>query len=389
MFLIRFFRFISGYIVFTGKGGFPERFINLCSMNGIPLWDAKASCGILQAKTSIKGYKKIRTCARKSGLRISIKTKCGLPFIVAPYLKRKGLFAGVVFSLVLLILLTSTVWTVDVSGNEKFTREQIIAIAEKYGIHQGAFRNGINLKEIRSAVKAEVNGISWFSVNIDGSHVTLQVSETDGSTEIIDNDKPCNIISDIDGEVLKIEAQKGTPAVLSGNAVTKGDLLISGVTEKNDGSVSFSHARGTAIIRTKYVFSVEIPLTIDTEIISQIKEVHTLTVFGIELPTAFKPNMYHIRNISKFITYNKKALPVGIISDSYASYKRKQIDLSVTMANMLASYITFRNEKNIMLNALPEAKIIDTNLTSNKIEINSEHIIHKTTGIEHYFEVVD
>lgn len=389
MFLIRFFRFLSGYVVFIGKGGFPERFINLCAMNGIPLWDAKASCGTLHAKTSIKGYKRIRTCARKSGIKIRMNAKCGLPFIAAPYLKRKGLFAGVALSLVILILLTSTVWTVDVKGNEKFTREQITAIAEKYGVHQGAFRKGIDLKEIRSAVKAEVNGISWFSVNIDGGHVTLQVSETDGTTEIIDNDKPCNIVSGIDGEVLKIEAQKGSPAVLPGSAVTKGDLLISGVTEKTDGSVSFLHARGTAVIRTKCIFSVGIPMTIDAQIISEIKKVHTLTAFGIPIPTAFTPDTRHIRKDSAFITYNKKSLPVGVISDSYASFENKQINLTEAMATMLASYITFRNEKDIMNNALSESKIIASNPVNNKIEISSEHIIHKTTGIEYYFEVAD
>ena len=72
MFLIRLFRFLSGYVVFSGKGGFPERFINLCSMNGISLWDAKSSSGTLHAKTSIKGYKRLRPCAKKSGMKIRI-----------------------------------------------------------------------------------------------------------------------------------------------------------------------------------------------------------------------------------------------------------------------------------------------------------------------------
>ena len=252
MFLIRLFRFLSGYVVFSGKGGFPERFINLCSMNGISLWDAKSASGILEAKTSIKGYKKLRSSARKSGMKIRITKKCGFPFIIAPYVRRKGLFAGIVLSAVIIALLSSTVWTTEVLGNEKFTREQILQIAEHYGVRPGAFRHTLDLQEIRSAIKAETDGISWFSVVIDGTHIILNVSETDGTTEIIDSKKPCNIVSGIDGEVLKIETQQGTAAVLPGNAVTKGDLLISGVNEKEDGSVFFTHARGTATIRTAY-----------------------------------------------------------------------------------------------------------------------------------------
>lgn len=387
MFLIRLFRFISGYVVFSGKGGFPERFINLCSMNGISLWDAKSSSGILHAKTSVKGYKKLRQCAKKSGMKIRITKKCGFPFIIAPYMKRKGLFAGIVLSAVIVALLSSTVWTTEVIGNEKFTREQIIEIAEHYGVRTGAFRHTIDLKEIRSAIKAEVEGISWFSVVIDGSHVILHVSETDGTTEIIDSKKPCNIVSGIDGEVLKIETQQGTTAVLPGNAVTKGDLLISGVSEKADGSVFFTHARGTAIIRTKNTHEVSLPSTIDIKKTTDIKNRFTVSIFGLNIPLFINKTDDCIRQDRKFMSYRDTILPVGIIHSKYAQHTDAPMTLTQPQSSLLASFFAFLHEKEIMTDAVPEAESINFGINDTVTQIKTEHIIHKKTGIENYFEV--
>lgn len=387
MFLIRLFRFLSGYVVFSGKGGFPERFINLCSMNRISLWDAKSSSGILHAKTSIKGYKQLRQCAKRSGMRIRIEKKCGLPFILAPYIKRKGLFAGIVLSAVITALLSSTVWTTEVLGNEKFTREQIIEIAEHYGVRKGVFRHTLDLKDIRSSIKAQVDGISWFSVIVDGSHILLHVSETDGTTEIIDNKKTCNIVSGIDGEVLKIEAQQGTPAVLPGNAVTKGDLLISGVSEKNDGSVYFTHARGTAIIRTEYLHEVILPTTIDTKKSTEVKKHFTLSIFGLNIPLFLKPSEDFIRQDNRFISYKGTILPIGIIQNKYTQFNVSPLTLTSSQSSLMASFFSFLNEKEIMTDAVPESKTVTFSINDTAIHIKTQHIVHKKTGIENYFEV--
>ncbi len=387
MFLIRLFRFLSGYVIFSGKGGFPERFINLCSMNGISLWDAKSSAGLLQAKTSIKGYKKLRQCAKKSGMKIRITQKCGLPFIIAPYMKRKGLFAGIVLSAVIATLLSSTIWTIEVIGNEKFTREQIIEIAEHYGVRTGSFRHTLNLKDIRSAIKAEVNGISWFSVVIDGSHIVLHVSETDGTTEIIDSKKPCNIVSGIDGEVLKIETQQGTTAVLPGNAVTKGDLLISGISEKADGSVFFTHARGTAIIRTKYTHEVNLPSSVDIKKTAEIKNHFTVSIFGLNIPLFIDKTDNCIRQDRKFLSYKSTTLPVGIIHSRYTQYTDTPITLTQPQSSLLAAFLAFLGEKEIMTDAVPESKLITFSTNDTVTQIKTEHIVHKKTGIENYFEV--
>ncbi|MBO7274092.1 MAG: sporulation protein YqfD, partial [Clostridia bacterium] len=70
--------------------GFPDRFINLCTKNGIPLWNIKNVGGRLSASTTIQGYLNIRECAKKSGMNVRVVEKKGLIF----FLKKQALFVA-------------------------------------------------------------------------------------------------------------------------------------------------------------------------------------------------------------------------------------------------------------------------------------------------------
>ncbi|MEG1551624.1 MAG: sporulation protein YqfD, partial [Oscillospiraceae bacterium] len=91
MLIIKFLRYILGYVDFTAVGGFPERFINLCTNNKIPLWNLKNSKSIVYGTTTIKGYKAIRQSAKRSGVTLKIEKKHGLPFFEHKNKKRVGL----------------------------------------------------------------------------------------------------------------------------------------------------------------------------------------------------------------------------------------------------------------------------------------------------------
>ncbi len=389
MFLIRFIRFLTGYVIFTGKNGFPERFLNLCSLNGINIWDAKAYGGQLEAKTGIQSYKKIRQCAKKSGMKLRIEKKCGLPFLIRPYLKRKGIPVGIVISIILTVILTSTVWTFSVSGNEKYTQEQILALAESYGIYPGAFRSTIDEKYIREDIKRTYIGLSWFTVNTDGSAVSIEVIESAGEKEILDLDTPCNIISTVDGELLKLEVYTGEAAVSPGSAVLNGDLLISGVVERTNGSSSFVHARGNAVVRTKKEISAEIKNTVDCYQIENINNVYTLYAFGIKMPLGRNIKSDSFRTETRMLIYDDVALPLGLITDKNITLKKEQIQLSKNQMLLLCAYSLFNQEKEIMKNAQSEVKEVTVNDRQSSVSITISCINHETSGIEQYFVVED
>ena len=389
MFLIRLIRFLRGYVIFTCSGGFPERFINLCSLNGISLWDVKSSNGILTAKTSIRCYKSIRPCVKKSGMKIKILKKCGFPFFIKPYTERKGIAVGIAVSAIMMIFLCSCVWTIDVTGNERFTKEQILSIAENYGIYPGAFRKNIDPKEIKTDIKSQFRDISWFSVNINGSHISLEITESTGSDEIIDFNTPCNIVSGIDGELLSLEAHEGTPAIKPGNAVTKGDLLISGVMEKTDGTPYFVHARGTAVIRTNRNISLSVPHTTTVRRFSDVKKYHTLSILSLDIPLGFRKNTENQIRRHNMLDFRNTVLPVGIITDTQFLQTEETTVLTKNQSILLSCFSAFTSETEIMKNAKTETKNTKISVTDKSTNISINYINHETTGFENYLKIDD
>ena len=80
--IIEFLRYIFGYINFKAYGGLADRFLNLCTRDGIPLWNIKNVKGNISASTTINGYLAIRRPAKKSGMRVMAIEKKGLMFFL-------------------------------------------------------------------------------------------------------------------------------------------------------------------------------------------------------------------------------------------------------------------------------------------------------------------
>ena len=50
--LLRFLRWMAGYVLFIGMGGYPEKFMNLAARANITLWQVKNSKGSFQARVA-------------------------------------------------------------------------------------------------------------------------------------------------------------------------------------------------------------------------------------------------------------------------------------------------------------------------------------------------
>ena len=88
--MIKFIRWIRGYVLFEIKGKFPERFINLCVRRGISLFNPMPKGGAIVASMLLCDYKHIKVIARKCGVTLRIKERFGLPFLCARYTPATG-----------------------------------------------------------------------------------------------------------------------------------------------------------------------------------------------------------------------------------------------------------------------------------------------------------
>ncbi len=284
MFVIRFFHFLLGYVVFEAEGGFPERFINLCARGGIPVWDIRSRGGVLFGKTSVKGYHAVPVPARKSGMRVRVARRVGVPFFLHKYRRRAGLLAGLLVFAVFTAMMSGMVWSVKVEGNAAVPDSEIVAVLERLGVKPGIRAKNIEATALERTALELLPGIQWIAVNVEGSTVTVEVRERVVCEPEEDYVHPHHIVAAQDGVIEILETYEGTEIAKKNSAVTKGDLLISGISENKDTSVVFHHAKGYVAARVNEKLTSQAVASRQVRTLLKTKYRVTLIVLNIKIP---------------------------------------------------------------------------------------------------------
>ncbi len=371
--VVRLFRLLRGYVCFVTQGGFSERFINLCAFRRIDIWDVKWEGNALRGKIAASSFGKLRYVARKTGVRVKIEEKSGLPFYIKAHNNRVGLIIGAVFFVAFCGLMNNFVWCISVDDSEKFSREQIMQAAEIAGLHYGirvsAFDEEKAAREIYKAFNGE---LSYVKVNIKGSLAAIQFRDSKKKLTIEDKGEPSNIVADFDGVIVSDEVYQGAKNISKGNAVRKGDVLISGVVEGIDSKPLFYEAKG----RFTALRDSECQVTVDTDEkvkkIENEKNFYSLIVFGLRLPLSFQmysaENQREYTNI-KHLVYDGYVLPFALEKKTLISFSDKTVtpDDANKIACMKYSESVYDKYKN-------------SNILSEDVKITSENSGTVITG---------
>jgi len=253
--------FLRGYLIIEVYGVFLERFINLAIKSNIFLWDIKKrSRNTATMKVSVRGFFHIRKAARKTRVKVKIIKRCGLPMFVHKHRKRKAFYIGFLIFVLIISLLTSFIWTVEIEKtsfvDEKLIRDELKAC----GIDVGVIKYGHSAHEIQDKLMMKIPSLSWIWVEIRGTRAIVSVKERTRKPEIFDKNTPCNIVAKYDGVIEKITAINGNQIALPGDVVKKGDLLISGVYDAKYDGVRLVNAEGTALATTWHTLKETFPL---------------------------------------------------------------------------------------------------------------------------------
>ncbi len=140
---------LTGTLTVEIEGFFTERFINLCKINNIKIWDVRHIVnGIVRFNIHISNFKKLKNVARKTKCKVKIKEKKGIYFKVFKYRKRKVLGFLVIILILIFILSTCFVWKININGNSKISIEIIKEKLKDSGIYIGRFKIGMNKNEV-------------------------------------------------------------------------------------------------------------------------------------------------------------------------------------------------------------------------------------------------
>lgn len=222
MFFKILFYYILGYVNISIEGYFIERFINICISKNILLWNLKRKkSSFLYANIGMKDFKKIKQIAKVTKCRVKIEQKRGLPFLLHKYKKRKFFLISLILIVLFIFAISNFVWNVEITGNNTIPTEEIMQNLNENGLKIGVLKQKVDTKQIINTIRLQRDDIAWMGIHLKGTNAIIEIVEADKKPEIIDENEYCNIVSDKDGIITKINVQNGTALVKEGDIVKK------------------------------------------------------------------------------------------------------------------------------------------------------------------------
>lgn len=248
---------INGTVEVEIQGFFTERFINLCKINNIKIWDIKnIVSGIVRFNISLKDFKKLKKVSKKTKCKVTVINKRGLYFKLFKYRKRAICYLLIFLFVILCVFSTTFVWNIEVVGNETIPAETIIEALKEAGLYVGKNKINLKTKNVINSLRINVTDIAWAGIEIDGTDVCVKVVEkTDLEEDNRDDGTVGDIVSTKAGIIEKITVENGSAIASVGDYIESGRILIEGKIYSKYSDTKDVKAKGEVILKTNYEYS--------------------------------------------------------------------------------------------------------------------------------------
>ena len=330
MFIKIWLSYILGYLKISIEGYYIERFINICKNDKITIWNLKRNKNIkltLNIRTS--EFKKICKIARKTKCKVKIENKKGLPFLLHKYKKRK-IFIVLLLILIILIGLSSNfVWNVDIVEENNQVLENISYDIENAGLKTGIPKAKVNTKEIINKIRLERKDVAWVGIELKGTNAIVKLVKADAKPDIINENEFCNIISNKEGVITKINSQTGTANVKVGDTVKVNDVLINGWMEGKFTGIRYVHAKGEIEAKVWYTKNKKIYYnTTQTQETGNVEKKYGLKINNFKINFSKRVSKFQIYDTieteNKFKLFSDFYLPISILKTTNKELENTQ-----------------------------------------------------------------
>lgn len=281
--MVGLFRFLYGYIVFAVSGSRPGSFVSILVRSGVNVWGIRSNSGDIICCARLADYPYVQELAKRNGRRVRIMKKRGLPFVLQKNKKRSGLVVGALLFALIFHMLSGYVWNIDYCQLDSHSQTSVKNTLERVGFYEGVSNEFESLKRMQTTAMLEFGNLSWITLNSDGSRG--EVNATEKSMPETNDTAPRNMKAKTDGMIIRIDPYSGAATVSPGDAVVKGNLLISGVVQTELGGTHFERADGIVLAETKYNERFDIPKTVRMTIFDdEPQKRYACRIFGIFFP---------------------------------------------------------------------------------------------------------
>lgn len=341
MFIKIIFNYIIGYIRISIEGYYIERFINICGNEKITIWNLKRNKNVkLELNIGIKDLKKVAKIAKQTKCKMKIIKKKGLPFLFNRYRKRKLFFVFLLVIIIGLGISSNFVWNIQIVEEDKESIENLYHDAVESGLEIGKMKSKINTKDIINKVRLKRNDIAWMGIELKGTNAIVKVVKATAKPEIVDDNEYCNIVSDKQGIITKINAQNGTIAVKVGDTVNVGTTLINGWMEGKYTGLRYVHAKGEIQAKVWHTKNKKILYNATEKAeTGNIENKYQIKINNFEINLSKRLSKFKIYDTivleNKFKIFSDFYLPISLVKITNKEIKEEQKNYNVEQAKDL------------------------------------------------------
>ncbi|MBE5881150.1 MAG: sporulation protein [Lachnospiraceae bacterium] len=296
--MVGYIRLFRGYVRIRVESPSPQRFLNLCSVQDISLWDIVSDGDWYEMNLSVADFFRLKPIVKKTKTKVVLTEKKGLPFRMQKWKKRKVFILCSILCVVGLYGVSLFLWDIRLVNEGKLTSEMLLSFLQDNGVTYGSYKKGIDIDAIEKKLRDEYPFIIWTSLRLEGTRLFVDVKENDQTVEVSDvsSKQACNLHATVSGTVVSIVTRSGIPQVQIGDEVKKGDLLVVGeVPIYNDDETikEYMYVCSDADIRleTRLSYGKELPLAYSKKVYTgQEKTAYYFRVYKNSFSTARIPD---------------------------------------------------------------------------------------------------
>ena len=228
--MIELLKYMRGYLRIRVSGFSPERFMNLCSNRGILLWDIVREGDVYFMCINLRGFWELQPIVKKTGTRVAVLERYGLPFFLPEMLKRKVFLAGLFLTIAFWIFSSFYIWDIELEGNYQITEDVFEGFLREQEVRVGMRKEDLDIEALEKEIRRYFPQITWASAKIRGTKLQIDIKENDAPiiVEQPETEEGADLISEYDGTIVSMIVRSGVPKVAIGDTVEQGTLLVEG-----------------------------------------------------------------------------------------------------------------------------------------------------------------
>ena len=373
--MVEFLKYVRGYLRIRVSGFSPERFMNLCSNKGILLWKIEREGDVYYMNIHLDGFRALRPIVRKTGTKVAVLERCGLPFFLPKLFRRKAFIGGLMLAVAFWMISSLFIWDIQTAGNYRITDDVFNTFLREQQVTVGMKKSGLDIGALEKEIRRTFPEITWASARLSGTKLLIEIKENDAPiiTQQAAAEKGSELVTDYDGTIVAIIVRSGVPMVKVGDAVAKGDVLVAGNVPvyNEDATVrEYLYVDADADIWLEHAmsFSARLPFDyIQKEYTGRTKKRFYLRIGNHEwkMPQE-RPFLVYDSLIreSRPLVFEKLSIPVYQGSYTYREYKNVEHEYTLEQAETLLSeklrtFLASLEEKGVQI--IEKDVKIDTN----------------------------